>query len=179
MESSTACAWVGGLFCAVVPDRWAARWGHVMLLDPALRDCDRMPRGSPCPRAPPPPPAAPPTQPPLHLDAFAVAGPVPPHTLPLDATLAGSAPQPDLPPLDATQAAFLEVLAGAPLRPMQAAAHIPREELAAVAATGAAEAVNRSAVADSVCSSRLAGEGHQDVAATRARYSSSSPLYRV
>ena len=80
------------------------------------------------------------------------------HTLPLGATPVGSAPESDLPPLDATQMSLLEAPAGAPLRPMQAAAPILREELAAVAAREAAEAAEGAAVAAIVSPSQLAEE---------------------
>ena len=102
------------------------------------------------------PPAAPEEPPPLECDASAVAESAPPP--PLDATPVASTPQSDLPPLDATQIALLEALAGAPLRPMQAAAPLLREELAAVAATEAAEATERAAVAAIVSPSQLAEE---------------------
>ena len=97
------------------------------------------------------------TQPWTH-DASAVAEPVSPHTLPLGATPVGSAPESDLPPLDATQISLLEAPAGAPLRPMQAAAPHPREESAAVAATEAAEAAKRLSLAAIVSPSLLPEE---------------------
>ena len=74
------------------------------------------------------------------------------------ATPVGSAPESDLPPLDATHISLLEAPAGAPLRPMQAAAPILREELAAVAAREAAEAAEGAAVAAIVSTSQLAEE---------------------
>ena len=67
-------------------------------------------------------------------------------------------PQSDLLPLDATQIALPEAPAGAPLRPMQAAAPILREESAAVAAREAAEAAEGAAVATIVSPSQLAEE---------------------
>ena len=115
------------------------------------------PEGDPPLEDAPPFPAAP-AEPPWPHDASAVAEPVSPHTLPLGATPVGSAPESDLPPLDATQISLLEAPAGAPLRPMQAAAPILREELAAVAAREAAEAAEGAAVAAIVSPSQLAEE---------------------
>ena len=103
-----------------------------------------------------PPPHAAPALPPSKCDASTITEPVPPHTLPLGATPVGSAPESDLPPLDATRISLLEAPAGAPLRPMQAAAPILREELAAVAATEATEAAEGAAVAAIVSPSQLA-----------------------
>ena len=129
-------------------------WARVPVGVPAD---DHPPEGDPPPEDAPPPPAAPAETPWTH-DASAVAEPVSPHTLPLGATPVGSAPESDLPPLDATQISLLEAPAGAPLRPMQAAAPILREELAAVAAREAAEAAEGAAVAAIVSPSQLAEE---------------------
>ena len=128
---------------------------------------DHPPEGDPSLEDAPPPPAAPAETPWTH-DASAVAEPVSPHALPLGATPVGSAPESDLPPLDATHISLLEAPAGAPLRPMQAAAPILREELAAVAAREAAEAAEGAAVAAIVSPSQLAEEkGPRDAAKTR------------
>ena len=124
--------------------------------DPPPED-DPPPVDDPPPEDGPPPPAAP-GPPPSKCDASTITEPVPPHTLPLGTTPVGSAPQSDLPPLDATQAALPEAPAGSPLRPMQAAAPLPREELAAVAATEAAEAAKRPAIAALVSPPQLAEE---------------------
>ena len=113
------------------------------------------PEDHPPPEDGPPPPAAPEEVPASKCDASAVAEPVPPHTLPLDATPVASTPQSDLPPLDAPAGA-LDAPAGAPLKTMQAAAPLPREELAAVAATEATEAAEGAAVAAIVSPSQLA-----------------------
>ena len=91
-------------------------------------------------------------------DASAVAEPMSPHNSLLGASPVGSAPESDLPPLDATQMSLLEAPAGAPLRPMQAAAPLPREEAAAVAAREAAEAAEGAAVAAIVSPSQIAAE---------------------
>ena len=105
----------------------------------------------------PPPPAAP-VPPPSKCDVSTLTEPVLPHTLPPDATPVASTPQSDLPPLDATQIALPEAPASAPLRPIQAAAPLPLEELAADAAAEAAEAAKRAAVAAIISPSQLAEE---------------------